>query len=281
MLRLGVNRLSLGVQSLDDGLLRRMGRVHSATEAIGSYHLARAAGLDNISLDLIYGLPGQNLATWRDTLRGVIDLEPDHLSLYALHLSDEVPMARAIAAGTCPPLDDDLAADMYLLAMDTLADAGYNQYEISNWARESAIGGTFARCRHNLTYWLDELYLGLGCGAHGYVDAQRYWNVSDPSEYIARVARGEPPIEGAESIDARTERSEFMILGLRLIEGVGHRRFAERFGSELFDVYSDEIAGLAATGLLERDEVGIRLTPGRGYLLGNRVFEEFVTIGKD
>lgn len=270
LLAAGVTRLSLGVQTFDDALLRQLGRIHTAQEAVETYRLARRAGLDHINLDLIYGLPGASLGDWQAALGQALDLGPDHLSLYALTLHDETPLARAIAQGRAPRLDDDLAADMYLWALEALGQAGYTHYEISNWAR-----GDSAICQHNLTYWLDLPYLGLGAGAHGYLERRRYWNVALPAIYIDRLREGQPPTEGDEFIDRAAEMSEMMILGLRLMAGVSEARFAARFGVTMRDVYGAEIDDLARLGLLLADPEGIRLAPP-GYLLGNDVFERFV-----
>ena len=270
LLEQGLTRLSLGVQTFDDALLRQLGRIHTAQEAIDSFHLARRAGVANINLDLIYGLPGASQEAWQAALDQALALGPDHLSLYALTLHDETPLARSIAQGRAPALDDDLAADMYLWAMETLAQAGYLHYEISNWARFPA-----AICRHNLTYWLDLPYIGLGAGAHGYLDRRRYWNVAHPAGYIARLSQGREPAEEDEAIGRATEMSETMLLGLRLMEGVSYARFAERFGEDMRAIYRSEIDELARLGLLYADQEGIRLAP-RGYLLGNDVFERFL-----
>ena len=187
LLSLGINRLSLGVQSFDEGELRLLGRIHTAREAVEACHLAREVGFDNLNLDLIYGIPRQTLAGWRETLRQALDLHPDHLSLYALTLEEHTPLAQRIARGEVPAPDDDLAAEMYVLAEETLAEAGYVHYEISNWARPGR------QCRHNLTYWRNQPYLGFGAGAHSYFRGVRWWNVSSPEEYIARLMQGPEP----------------------------------------------------------------------------------------
>ncbi len=184
LLNLGVTRLSLGVQSFDDGLLRLLERIHTAAEAVESYNLARQAGFANINLDLIYGIPHQTLEHWRTTLREAIHLQPDHLSLYALTLEEHTPLAQRVARGEIPHPDDDLAADMYILAEEVLAEAGYIHYEISNWAGpisniQSQISNH--KCQHNLTYWRNQPYLGFGAGAHSYFGGRRWHNVLSPT----------------------------------------------------------------------------------------------------
>ena len=279
LLDLGVNRLSLGVQSLDDGLLRLLGRIHTAAEAVESYNLARRAGFANINLDLIYGVPHQTLELWQSTLRQTLNLQPDHLSLYALTLEEHTPLARQVARGEMPSPDDDLAADMYILAEEMLAEAGYVHYEISNWAgrssnRKSQISNR--RCRHNLTYWCNQPYLGFGAGAHSHFGGQRWHNFLSPAEYIAHLDLGVEPRAHSEDIDRATEIADTMILGLRLVEeGVGFERFARRFGERLESLYESELGDLEQLGLVEVTAERVRLTP-RGRLLGNEVFERFL-----
>ncbi len=276
----GVTRLSLGVQSLDERMLRVLGRIHTVGQAIGTYCMARDAGYGNINLDLIYGLPGQSLPEWQETLEKAAALAPDHLSLYALTLHEETPLARGIKSGVLPALDDDLAADMYNWALKALEARGYQHYEISNWAgqRKSAAGEGregYAVCHHNLTYWLDEPYIGLGAGAHSYLAQRRYWNTARPQDYIRCLQAGQRPVEGEEIIDQATEMAEVMILGLRLMEGVSYERFAARFGRDLRDIYCAVLNPLEGLGLLQVGAEGVRLTE-QGYLLGNEVFERFL-----
>ena len=177
-LRSGVNRLSIGVQSFDDGLLRMLGRRHSARQAADAYALAVAAGFDNASIDLMYGLPHQTLDHWQSTLERTGELAPPHVSMYCLTLEDGTPMQRWVDDGVMPDPDADLAADMYLLAQETMAGLDYRHYEISNWAvegRESA---------HNLAYWLNRPYIGVGPGAHSHYASCRFSNVRSPREYV-------------------------------------------------------------------------------------------------
>ncbi len=268
---LGVNRLSLGVQSFDDALLRAMGRIHSAREALEAYYQAREAGFDNVNLDLIYGLPGQDLARWNDTLSRALALQPDHLSLYALTMEPDTPMGARVASGQLSLPDEDLVADMYVLAEELLEQAGYVHYEISNWAHSET-----RECRHNLTYWRNQAYVGFGAGAHSYVDGYRYSNVPSPLEYIARLERGESPVDEMFFTGKETEMAETMMLGLRLTrEGVRRAAFRERFGRELDEAYAAPIQELVALGLLEDLGEPIRLTP-RGRLLGNEAFARFL-----
>ncbi|MFB0534345.1 MAG: radical SAM family heme chaperone HemW, partial [Anaerolineae bacterium] len=237
LLEMGVNRLSLGVQSFHDNELRLLGRIHTAAQAVETYRLAREMGFGNVNLDLICGLPRQALSSWQATLRQAIHLRPGHLSLYCLTVEEGTPLGQRIAQGELPAPDPDLAAEMYMLAEETLDRACYAHYEISNWAQPGY------ECRHNLTYWRNRSYLGLGAGAHSYFGKKRWHNVWSPAEYITRLEADwqgpfPPTVEEVEEIDETLEMAETMILGLRLVqEGVRLADFRERFGRELMDVY--------------------------------------------
>lgn len=268
---LGVNRLSLGVQSLDAAELRLLGRIHTAKEAADALRAARSAGFDNVNLDLIYGLPGQALDTWQESLERALELAPEHLSLYALTLEEGTPLAAEVAAGRLPEPDPDLAADMYELAQERLAGAGYDHYELSNWARSPDF-----RCQHNLVYWRNDSYAGVGAGAHSWDGSRRWANVSRPAEYIARLQAGESPVDMQETIGTELEMGETMMLGLRLVEeGVAFDRFDRRFGRDLRRIYAAPLAELTALGLIELVPDRVRLSP-RGRLLGNQAFMRFL-----
>jgi oxygen-independent coproporphyrinogen-3 oxidase len=272
---LGVNRLSIGVQSFDDAVLRRLNRGHTVADALETYALARRAGFDNINLDFIYGLPLQTLDDWRATLQHALALAPEHLSLYALKVEAGTGLEHQIKRGKYPMPDDDLAADMYELAEELLDAAGYAQYEISNWARRvEARRASRLPSRHNLTYWHNEPYFGFGAGAHSCFGGERSWNVLSPVEYIQRVERGERVAAGGEKISRELEMAEAMILGLRLNEGIAFDAFAERYGEDARERYGRELKELAELGLVEWERPegsGVRLTP-RGRLLSNEVF---------
>jgi oxygen-independent coproporphyrinogen-3 oxidase len=285
---MGVNRLSMGVQSFDDGELTWLGRIHSAAEAETAFHAARAAGFTNINLDFIFGLPGQDPATWTRTLARAIDLAPEHLSLYSLTVEPGTPLFEQARRGAIAEPDDDLAADLYAQASDALAAGGYEQYEISNWARKDERRKTNDEktsfvlrpssfvCRHNLVYWRNEPYLGFGAGAHSFAEERRWWNVKPVPEYIRRIEAGQTPEREGENIDRRLAMGETMMLGLRLVqEGVSDDRFRARFGVGLDETFGAEIAGLVRRGLLARLSDRVRLTP-EGRLLGNQVFAEFL-----
>ncbi len=294
---LGVNRLSLGAQSAHDDELDLLGRIHTWAQVVEAAKWAREAFPLNLNLnlnlnlslnlDLIFGLPAQTLARWRETLEAALELSPEHLSLYCLSVEEGTPLEKRIASGVLPMPDDDLAAEMYELAEEMLARAGFFHYEISNWAKGNdqyqMTNDQSQVCRHNLIYWRNEGWLGVGAGAHSWLDGgvlslskgRRWANVRHPRDYIAALESGETPVADVEEIDRRMEMGETMMLGLRLAEGVSDARFQARFGRELEQVFGAELAELRELGLLEWDGCVARLT-ARGRLLGNRVFVRFV-----
>ncbi len=297
---LGVNRLSMGVQSFDPAELAFLGRIHSAGEAVAAFAAARTAGFDNINLDFIYGLPDQSAAAWQRTLAQAIDLAPEHISLYSLTIEEGTPFGDWAAAGRLAQPSPDLAADMYEIADEMLSSAGYVQYEISNWAKSDQSANlpfTNPRyaCRHNLTYWRNEAYLGFGPGAHSSEAGQRWAIVRSVPEYIEQVnsqtavagpsgmvpnlrpSHAPPPwTDFSEEIDQRLAMGETMMLGLRLVqEGVTFERFQQRHGRSMLDVFGAEIERLARLGLLERLPDRVRLTRA-ARLVGNQVFAAFL-----
>jgi len=269
---MGINRLSLGVQAFEDATLRRLNRGHTVADALTTFERARQAGFNNISLDFIYGLPLQTLEEWRATLSRAVTLQPEHLSLYALKVEEGTGLAHQIQRGKYPMPDDDLAAEMYELAEETLDAAGYAQYEISNWARELSTSNLEPRTsKHNLTYWRNEPYLGFGAGAHSSFGGERYWNVLSPVEYIQRIERGASVVAGREKISRELEMAETMILGLRLNEGIVFEEFVQRYGEDAREKYARQLREVSELGLVELTNVRVRLTP-RGRLLSNEVF---------
>lgn len=278
----GVNRLSMGMQSAHPDDLRLLERQHRYPEVIQSVTWARQAGFDNLNLDLMFGLPGQSLVRWQESMELALGLHPEHLSLYALTLEHGTPFQHWTEHGLIQEADPDLAADMYDWAEQRLEQEGFVHYEISNWARGDASKGYLAS-RHNLQYWRNLPYLGFGAGAHGYAGGYRTANVRGIPQYIKRMRSQVPqqfPISPATvsvtPIDRRMEMEETMMVGLRLTEeGVWGANFEARFGQTLEDVYQKQIARLSKDGLLEWCGDSLRLTQ-RGHLLGNRVFLEFI-----
>lgn len=278
---MGVNRISFGVQTFDDALLRSLGRTHNGAGAVEAYEMARRAGFDNLNLDFIYGLPGQTLAAWRASLERAISLRPEHLSLYALTIEEKTPMGKALERGAINPLDDDLLADMYLLALELLEKSGYIQYEISNWALPGPEGKPKA-CRHNLVYWRNQPYIGFGPGAHSAFAGYRYAVLKDPQQYIRRLNQGESVIEvdEAEAITPELKLADTVILALRLNEGLELARIEREFGRPLTELFPGTVENFVRHGLLEefqgeKGEARLRLTV-RGRLLSNELFIRFL-----
>ncbi len=284
LVNLGVNRLSLGVQSLNSSDLVKLGRIHDVYDVLSSMRVAHQVGLHNINLDLIFGLPWQTLDAWKNTLEQALVLEPEHLSLYCLTIEPETRLAYWIGRGVFPSQDDDLAADMYIYAMERLESAGYQHYEISNWAKNGQY-----EARHNLQYWLNQPYLGFGAGAHSSMYHYRTENVPMIKPYIQAMNEtssvsdnfpNSPANKERIFIDHYTEMQETMMVGLRLVElGVSNAAFQNRFNKNICDVFNNEILEVAALGLVEwvsKDiDQRLRLTK-KGRLLGNRVFMQFV-----
>lgn len=308
--RIGINRISYGVQSANSEELRMLERAHDFFDVIDAVTSARKAGFDNLNLDLIYGLPEQTLQTWQTTVKRILDLHPEHISAYALTLEHGTPFGRWSAKGLLPLPDPDLAAEMYEWLCGILEANGFIQYEISNWAfdrQRSKVKGqlmdlqpaaadlvpsnpTFA-CRHNLQYWRGHPYLAFGAGAHGYADGYRYSNVLRIKTYIERLHENHGSLNPAYPLSPATvnhhkqtvqdDRSEYMMTGLRLTrEGVSDEEFQARFGRSMLEVYPREIDELLKLGLIENCTwpgvpAILRLTQ-RGRLLGNQVFMRFV-----
>jgi oxygen-independent coproporphyrinogen-3 oxidase len=271
--RAGVSRISLGVQSLRDEDLDALARGHSAAEARDAFAAARAAGFDNISIDLIYGIPGQSLADWRDGIQAALELVPDHLSCYALQLALEpdewaAPPRRGALRWRdrmAPRQDEELAAEQYRVAEVLLDAAGYRHYELSSWAQRGR------ESRHNAAYWARRAYTGIGAGAHSYDGAdERSWNERDLDRYLAAVEAGQRPIAGSEVLDEPTRAFEAIALGLRRVDGLEREGFAAEFGSDPMDRFANAIGGAVRDGLLEVTPLRIRLT-ARGRLLASEV----------
>jgi oxygen-independent coproporphyrinogen III oxidase len=290
--RIGINRISFGVQSANMEELRMLERIHNFFDVIEAVASARKAGFENLNLDLIYGLPEQTLQTWQTTVKRVLDLYPEHISAYALTLEHGTPFGRWASKGLLPLPDPDLAAEMYEWLSEILEANGYVQYEISNWSKPHY------ECRHNLQYWRGLPYLAFGAGAHGYANGYRYSNALRIKTYIDRIVNdrkvpsGDPfpdsqvpplpfpltPVTVNHHIQTlQDDMSEFMMTGLRLTqEGISKEEFQARFDQPMREVYGKEINELLKLGLIENGSgERIRITK-RGRLLGNQVFMRFV-----
>ncbi len=280
----GVNRLSLGMQSANPRQLALLGRKHDFAAVAGAMQSARSAGLDNVNLDLIYGIPGQGLKEWQQSLEAALSLAPEHLSLYALSVEPGTELAGWIERGDVSAPDSDLAADMYEAAGDILTAGGYSHYEISNWALPGR------ECAHNLAYWRNDPYLGAGAGAWGHwPEGETSWrlrNEADPEAYIERCSAAVPeqgsdlPVAAAcsekERVGRRLAMAETMFMGLRLLqEGVSRTAFQSRFGTDPVGAYRETLERLSRVGLVEWDDQRVRLLP-QAELIGNQVFAEFL-----
>ena len=285
--RAGFNRVSFGMQSVRGDELRLLDRQHTEADITGAMENARKAGFDKINLDLIFGLPGQTLNDWKESLYAALDFHPEHLSLYSLIVEEGTPLARRIDAGITQASDDDLAAEQYEWTCDFLEEAGFAHYEISNWALKQP--GRDLRCRHNLQYWRLLPYFGFGCGAVGFLPAgSSRCSTSTPvimqnpkwigayNHQVEEAVIGDSPRAFLDDVDADYEMSTFMFTGFRLLEeGVNPVSFQNRFGIEMDMVFGRKLQKLRTSGLIETAPDGnIRLTH-RAWLVANRVFREF------
>lgn len=269
----GVNRLSIGAQTMDRRGLRTLGRQHESTDVLTALTDARLGGFDNVSLDFIFGWPNQSLASWQRDLDTVLSLaeEPEHLSLYSLIVEPGTPFADAAARGILHMPDDNMTADMYEQAITSLGAVGWNHYEVANWSRDAE-----GYSRHNAIYWQHGDYLGVGAGAHGTIGSRRTMNHLLPETYCQAIETGADAASNVETIDETTSRAETMMLGLRLLDhGVDTQAFQVRHGVSLDDAFGPTIDGLIGINMLERHESGVRLTH-RGLMLANDVVTRFL-----
>jgi oxygen-independent coproporphyrinogen III oxidase len=261
----GVNRLSIGLQTTDPNLLLFLGRRHTSADFFSAVAAARSTGFTNLNADLIFGIPGQTFEGWQETLERVAAEGLQHISCYGLTYEEDTPLYEALKNKVFQPVDEDLEWKMYRYAIRTLQQKGYRHYEISNYARPGK------QCRHNLTYWENKEYLGLGAGAHGFVDERRYENTSNLSEYIRRIEQKKLPVRSSHLIGLKESVSETMFLGLRLREGISETLFKKRYGQPISYYYPEEIDHLVKKGWLHRKDDHIRLTE-TGFDLANQVF---------
>jgi putative oxygen-independent coproporphyrinogen III oxidase len=265
----GVNRLSFGAQSFDDGELRMIGRTHSSEEARQAVRTARAAGFANVSVDLIAGLPEQKMETWRRNLEEAFALEPEHLSVYLLELYKDAPLLHRINRGELRAIDDELTVEMYFALLDEAERRGFDHYEISNWSRPGF------ESRHNLKYWVGAPYWAFGVSAAGYDGRTRWSNTRNIHEYLAKLESGESPIADRIELEDDDRQSENLFLRLRLKDGVDLDEHLRRFGVNALERYRDEIERLREAGLVELGENRLKISRA-GTVLANEVFAAFV-----
>ena len=266
----GVNRLSFGVQSFRDDELQRLSRLHSASRAEQAFRMARAAGFDNISLDLMMWLPQQTIAQWLESIDALIALGPEHASMYLLELYPNAPLRDAMARGQWSLAPDDDAADMYLSGLDRMDKAGYVQYEISNVARPGR------EARHNLKYWRDGAWLGFGCGAHSTRNGVRWKNLSGTEDYIAAVSGGRPASVERRVLSAAERVEDALFTGLRLNEGLDLQAVQRRYGLDFLGQFGAELQPFVDQGLLIYDHGRVRLTRA-GMLLAHEIMTVFIS----
>jgi len=267
----GVNRLSIGVQSFDDGELGIAGRLHDSNDARMYLTSCREFGFGNLSLDLIHGLPGQTLESFKHSVNETIKYSPEHISLYGLSVDPDSRMGRLtprqFADLEIP--DGDRQADMYELASSSFIDNGYIQYEISNFAKPGF------ECRHNIVYWLGDEYVGFGPGAASYVDSTRFRRIANVDQYLAAQSEKKNTIEFLENLSTRRAAAEALVMGLRLADGIDYRRIENKFGVKLTDFIGDIIQKYSDQGLIEIGEENIKLS-GNAYFISNSIFSDLI-----
>lgn len=267
----GINRLSIGLQSTKNDILKKIGRIHTYQEFLEIYKLARKTGFKNINIDLMIGIPGQKIGDLKNTLQDIIKLEPEHISVYSLIIEENTPIEKMLENGEIKLPDEDLERNMYWYVKNTLELNGYNHYEISNFAKLGK------ESRHNLNCWNQEEYIGFGVAAHSYLNDIRFSNTINVEEYIQHIEnnRKEENIQIEENQSLEDKKNEFMMLGFRKIQGVDIARFKEKFIDNPIFLYREKLNKLVEEGLIEVDLNHIKLT-NKGIDLANLVFEEFV-----
>ncbi len=270
-LRAGITRISIGVQSFDPREIATLGRKHAPSDVERVVRWGRAAGVGSISLDLMFAVPGQTLETWQQTLQQAIALQPDHVSAYGLTVETGTPYALWQQREPQAFFDDAREADLYAAAIEALRDAGYEQYEISNFARSGH------RCRHNANYWANGDYVGIGVGAASFRDGERSVHTKSLDEYVEAALSGSPIPAQSERLDGAQRAGEAIMLALRTTQGVGLAEFKERYGVDVARHYAPVVARFAELGLLERTGDRVRLT-GRGRFVANDVCGAFLEV---
>ena len=268
--RAGVNRASFGAQTFDDRELARLGRSHTAQQTRTTFVQLREAGFDNVSFDLIAGLPGQTIEQWQRNIDEALGMKPEHLSFYLLEVHEGTPLSEHIQRGLQPKPDEEVAAEMYSLMLERAVAAGYEHYEISNLCLPGF------ESRHNTKYWTGTPYYGFGCSAHSYDGRSRRWsNERDVARYVERIEAKSSPIVDRVDLNENEMRSEALFLGLRMMSGVDLNDYRVRFGDDIRDSHSEDLKRFREAGLIECVGESVRLTRA-GALLSNEVFAAFV-----
>ena len=265
----GIHRLSLGVQSFDEDILKRLGRTHSNEHVYNTIQMAKDIGFTNISIDLMYGLPGQTMEQWQHTLEKALELNLPHYSAYSLIVEPKTVFYNLMTKGKLILPGEDLEADMYEVLMTAMESKGIHQYEISNFAQPGL------HSMHNNLYWDNVSYAGFGAGAHGYAKGNRYANIGPIKKYMDAVTAGEFPINSTHEVTATESMEEEMFLGLRKVAGVNKNQFAEKFGVSLEEVYGQVLSKYMENGSIHNNEDAVALTK-RGRFIGNEIFQSFL-----
>ncbi|WP_250859871.1 radical SAM family heme chaperone HemW [Oceanirhabdus seepicola] len=267
--KMGVNRLSIGLQAFQNELLKGIGRIHSEEEFMKSYKMAKEVGFNNINVDLMFGLPGQTMEQWKESLKKAVDLKINHISAYSLIVEEGTPFHRREKNGLLDTPCEEVERKMYEYTKEYLEKVGYNQYEISNFSREGM------ECKHNLVYWNLEDYIGCGSGAHSFIDGKRIQNTGNPEEYIKLVKNNGTGTVDSFKNSLEDTIEEFMFMGLRKIEGINKLNFKRRFEKDIYSIYGDIISKHVNNKLIEDDGENIKLTP-QGIQLSNMVMSDFI-----
>lgn len=265
----GINRISIGLQAYQNNLLKYLGRQHSSEDFISSIELSKKAGFKNINADVIFGIPGQTMEDWKETLKALVDLGITHISAYSLKIEEGTKFGVMLESGKLIEMEDELDREMYHYTIDYLKQNGLNQYELSNFSKEGY------ECKHNLTYWKCVDYLGIGAGAHSFLQDIRFYNENSIEGYIKYLEKGEKPVEERYKVDFYDKVSEYMFLGLRLNKGVNGTEFQDLFNQDMFVKYADSFQELEKNKLIEIDGEIVKLT-SLGLDLANQVFIKFV-----
>ena len=257
---IGINRLNIGLQSICDNTLLFLGRIHSARQGVDTYNWSREVGFENVGLDLMYAIPDRNRSHWEAELTDVIRMEPEHLSCYSLTIEAGTPIADRVDKGEIHPLDEKTAGDLFSLTNACLNSNNYDQYEISNFARRTAVVGIDRRSRHNRKYWNLAPYLGFGPAAHSYQQNERWWNHRSLDRYLSDLKMQKMPVADREILNRDQQIIEFIYLGLRQTDGIDTKAFALRFGTGLYDMFGPVLESLSNEKLVESYPGRIRLT---------------------
>ncbi|MCT4507567.1 MAG: radical SAM family heme chaperone HemW [Tepidibacter sp.] len=266
---LGVNRLSMGLQSSNQKHLKFLGRIHSYEEFKENFEIARKVGFENINVDLMFSLPNQTFDEWKQTLEDVVDLKPDHISAYSLIIEEGTVFGSLYDEGRLELLDEELDLKMYYYTRDYLKENGYNQYEISNYAKDKK------KCRHNILYWKCGQYLGLGPGSHSYLNEERFSNYKDIKTYCEKLRNFKLPIANVEKLDKQDMIEEKIFMGLRMNEGINLEKFNQEFEVDFMKIYKNEVESLKSKGLIKIINSRLSLT-NKGIDISNKVFIEFL-----